>query len=74
MRFVKLGSLIVVVLFLVAAGVSYSWTFTPIGRLEYRAAVFLTLAEWDDAPIELTEARRRAANEMARGRIPARRG
>ena len=70
MRLVKLGGLIGVVGILLLAALSYRWTFTPIGRLEYGAAIVAKLSEWSEAPVELTEESRRAANEMVRGRLP----
>jgi len=53
-----------VVLLLAAAGVSYSWTFTPLGRLDYPAAVIAKLASWQSGPPELTPDARRTANEQ----------
>ena len=70
MRFLKLGGLIAVVGMLLAAAVSYSWTFTPIGRLEYGAAIVAKFSEWNEGPGELTEEARQIANEMVRGRMP----
>jgi acetyl esterase len=51
-------------LILVAAGVSYSWTFTPMGRLDYPAAVIAKLSTWRTAPLELTPETRRTANSQ----------
>jgi acetyl esterase len=47
-----------------AAVFSYSWTYTPIGRLDYPAAVIAKLASWQSGPPELTPDARRAANQQ----------
>lgn len=53
----------------IAAGVSYSWTFTPIGRLDYQAAVIAKLMSWQSGPPELTPEARRIANEQVVGML-----
>ncbi len=70
MRILKIGGGILVAIALLAAAITYSWTLTPIGRLEYQAALVAKLSEWDDGPVELTPKARRAANEMVRAFIP----
>lgn len=52
----------VTALILVSAGISYSWTFTPIGRLDYPAAVIAKVSSWQTAAPELTPEARRTAN------------
>ncbi|MBW2274927.1 MAG: alpha/beta hydrolase [Deltaproteobacteria bacterium] len=54
--------LVLATLILLAAGISYSWTYTPIGRLDYVAAVMAKVASWQTGPAELTPETRRAAN------------
>ena len=40
--------------------VTYSWTYTPLGRLDYQAAVISRLAKWNQKPVEISrEARER---------------
>jgi acetyl esterase len=56
---IVLGLLAVI---LVVGAVSYSWTFTPMGRLDYVAAVIAKLSSWQSGPAELTPEARRAAN------------
>ncbi|MDP6977339.1 MAG: alpha/beta hydrolase [Myxococcota bacterium] len=70
MRFVKAATALVVAIVVLAGIVSYSWTFTPIGRLEYTAAVIAKLSEWNDRPVEFTAEARQRANEMVRSRLP----
>ncbi len=43
----SLFGLLVLLLVVVFAGVSYSWTFTPYGRLDYRAALSLHLLSFE---------------------------
>ena len=57
-------ALVLLVVVVTALGVSYSWTFTPIGRLDYVPAVLAKLVLWQDAPAEFTPDARRAANEQ----------
>jgi acetyl esterase len=52
-----------VLLVLLVAGITYSWTFTPLGRLDYVPAIYAKLGSWATAPIEFTPEARRAANE-----------
>jgi acetyl esterase/lipase len=54
-------------LLFLAAGITYSWTFTPAGRLDYAAAVLAKLATWSaqDA-MDFSEGARRAANAATR--------
>lgn len=58
--------------------ISYSWTFTPLGRLDYRAAVIAKLASLgDDEPMALTPEARAEADERTRAMlstIPSRPG
>ena len=58
------------VLVLVAAGISYSWTFTPLGRLDYGAAVIAKLASWQSGPMEMTPEARRTANKYTALALP----
>jgi len=54
-------------------GLSYSWTYTEYGRLDYAAAVFSKLASWNTAPAEMNVDTREAAREMTKsmaGPIP----
>lgn len=69
-RVFKIVAGLVLLVLLIAAGVSYSWTFTPIGRLEYGAAVIAKLGEWNDDPIELTPEARASANAMVAASMP----
>ena len=39
-----------------AIAVSYSWTFTPFGRLEYKAAILAKLAYWNKDPLVMDRA------------------
>ncbi|MDG2304384.1 MAG: alpha/beta hydrolase [Candidatus Binatia bacterium] len=52
------------------AAVTYSWTITPQGRLDYGAAVVSKLASWQTGPQEYTPEARAGANEMVRGFLP----
>ena len=51
-------------LLLVATVVTYSWTFTPLGRLDYGAAVMARLRSWQTGPMEITPEARARANEV----------
>ena len=54
-------------------GLSYSWTYTEHGRLDYVAAVLSKLASWNTTPAEMNESTRKAAKEMIKfmaGPIP----
>ena len=66
MKIAKFAIAGVVVATLLLAAVSYSWTYTPLGRLEYFAAVLAKLAQWNDRPISFAEADRIEANESVR--------
>lgn len=69
-RAIKTGALAVVALLLVGAAVTYSWTFTPEGRLDYQAALISKLATLQDGPAEMTPEARATANEMVANFIP----
>ncbi len=56
-------------LLIAGASITYSWTFTPIGRLDYVPAVMARLASWSDAPIGLTPEARRASNAMVQNML-----
>ncbi len=58
------------VLIIVAAGISYSWTFTPLGRLDYQAALIAKLASLQSGAMEMTPAARRTANEYTALALP----
>jgi acetyl esterase len=47
---------------LLVAGVTYSWTYTPLGRLDYAAAIIAKLMSWQRGPLELTPEARAEAN------------
>jgi acetyl esterase len=54
-------------------GLSYSWTFTEYGRLDYAAAVFSKLASWNTAPTEMNANTREASRVLIKsmaGPIP----
>ncbi len=70
MRVLKSLLEIAIGLGIVLAVVTYSWTFTPIGRLEYAAALVARMSEWDDRPIDFSAEARMAANDMVRERLP----
>jgi len=58
---------LLVVLVLVAAsigGITYSWTYTPHGRLDYTAAIISKLASWSTEPLEISPQAREASREM----------
>ena len=55
---------------LLGAGVSYSWTFTPIGRLDYPAAIVARLSYWQDQPIDMSPEARRASAGFTRRLLP----
>ena len=46
------------ILMFVIASVIYSWTYTPFGRLDYKAAMISKLSEWNKSPIEISKAAR----------------
>ena len=58
------------VLVLVAAAVSYSWTFTPLGRLDYRAALLAKLASSQEGAAELGPEARGSANAFTARMLP----
>lgn len=70
MSALKIVGAVVVGLVLLAFVVTYSWTFTPLGRLDYSAAVISKLSEWQTAPPVLTPEARASSNEMVRGFMP----
>lgn len=70
MKFLKIAFGTVAALITIAVGISYSWTFTPLGRLEYPAAIVAKLSEWDRAPVELTPESRAVANARVRRFMP----
>jgi acetyl esterase len=45
-----------------AAAISYSWTFTPGGQLDYRAAIAAKLSAWSATPMHVDVATRTQAN------------
>lgn len=63
MKFIGITLLVLVLLSIAAFGITYSWTYTPIGRLEYRAAILAKIAEWNHAPMPMDDASRRAGDE-----------
>ncbi len=71
-RALAITGLVLLLLVLVAAGTTVSWTFTPLGRLDYRAALIAKLSSWQSGPVELTPEARRAGNEFARQGLPQR--
>lgn len=54
----------VFVLVALAGAVTYSWTYTPYGRLDYFPAVFAKAASWDTSPLEISAAARERNREM----------
>lgn len=66
-RYVGLGLALVAAL---GAAASYSWTFTPFGRLDYLAAVISKLATLGTEPVELTPEARHTANELTTSALP----
>lgn len=68
--FLKFGGLAVLALVVLVGAVTYSWTFTPLGRLDYTPAVMSKLASWQSGDIALTPEARAASNEMVRGFLP----
>jgi len=52
-----------VVLLFLGAAISYSWTFTPLGRLDYPAAVLARILSWQD-PQEFTPEDREFINQL----------
>ena len=70
----RLASALVLLVALVA-GISYSWTFTPQGRLDYGAAVAARVSAWADTPLAVDVSRRAEANaamaQVMGGPLPA---
>ena len=66
-RVLKIGALALVVAGVVIAGVSWSWTHTPLGRLDYVPAVMAKLASWGSSEPDMTPESRARNNEMVRG-------
>ena len=65
--------LFLVLLCLGLGGLSYSWTYTEHGRLDYIAAVFAKLASWDTTPAEMNANTREVIKAMTKsmaGPIP----
>lgn len=64
----KIAVSLLLVSALVAGAVSYSWTFTPHGRLDYGAAVFSRLLNWQrgDEPIAYNDEQRRATGRFTK--------
>ncbi len=71
MRVVKyfIGGLFVAAALL--AAVSYSWTYTPLGRLDYQAAVLSRLAALQTEEAALTPAYREQTNAMTLKLMPS---
>ena len=68
----RMGTRIAIVLGVLvgaAAAVTYSWTYTPLGRLDYPAAVIARLSSISSGPMEMTPAAREIANEMTRAMV-----
>lgn len=63
-RMLKIFGSVIGLMILLGAGISYSWTFTPLGRLEYVAAVIAKSSEWNDTPIDMSPRARATANEF----------
>jgi acetyl esterase len=57
-------------LFGTCLAVTWSWTFTSIGRLDYRAALVAKMASWQSGEIEMTPGARAAANRMTAAMLP----
>ena len=65
MRYLKGITTGVLILALLIIGISYSWTFTPLGRLDYQAAVFSKVLSWNKTPVSMTEESRQQMRKMA---------
>jgi len=52
-------------LIIILAGITYSWTYTDHGRLDYMPAVLSKMAAWNDAPLEMTPEARAQIREMS---------
>jgi acetyl esterase len=70
-RILKLAGWAFSLLVLVVGAISYSWTFTPLGRLDYGAALIAKLASWRGGPLELTPEARAIANERTAQMLPS---
>ncbi|MEM7412838.1 MAG: alpha/beta hydrolase [Myxococcota bacterium] len=51
-------------------GITYSWTFTPHGRLDYAAALIAKLAASQDRPLVMTPEARARSNAATRDLLP----
>jgi len=65
-RVLKIAMAFILFVLLAGAAISYSWTYTPLGRLEYAAAVLSKLSELDTEPISLSKENREQANAMVK--------
>lgn len=52
------------------AAIAFCWSFTPLGRLDLRAAVIAKLASLQSSEVEMNPEARAAANAMARSLLP----
>ena len=62
-RLLKLISIGVVVTMLGALALTYSWTFTPLGRLDYKAALLAKAMSLQTNPASYTSESRKRANQ-----------
>ena len=67
MRALKGAALFALGLALLAAAITWSWTFTPLGRLDYLPAVMARLASWQTTGTDFSPEARRSVNQMTRG-------
>ena len=70
-QLVKLLSIGIVAMLLVALALSWSWTFTPLGRLDYRAALLAKAMSLQAAPAVYDAAARVRANQMVETMLSA---
>ena len=63
---IKLTLIGLIILTAVLFGITYRWTYTPIGRLDYVPAVLAKLDSWTRRPPVFTEEARRRGNELMR--------
>jgi len=54
----------VLLLVVIVGGVTYSWTFTPLGRLDYNAALMSKLSSWNTEPLVISAQAREQTREM----------
>jgi len=66
MKIIKITSSLMLLVITLAAAVSYSWTFTPSGRLDYKAAAWSKLATLQTTPPQYSEEARHTANKLLR--------